>query len=828
VSNLFETTPKPVAYARIAPERGIDLSNDGLTYGLTEKLADLEIGERVIIPLGRGNKKTHGIVLQVTSEPDCPTAKIKMVIERDPNRGHLTEQLVSLAQWMANYYCCPLGVVVGTMLPAAVKKGVGRRNRRFVQVVQDHLQKDDQKALTKLQRSVLEVAQHLDDQPIDPRELAHRAGAKTTSPIRRLIEAGYLKEVVHQEVHATWGSAVWSDTDSLEATITPTDTQQEVIESVGSNLDQQKFSVHVLHGVTGSGKTEIYLRLIHHLKSKNKDAAVIVLVPEISLTPQTAGRFKRRFPNEVAILHSGLTAAQRHEQWSQIERGEVSIVVGARSAVFAPLPDDRLAFIIVDEEHDSSYKQDQAPRYHGRDVAVKRAQLAGATVLLGSATPSLESFANAHDRHIYTWHTLAERVPGMKMPHVFVADMVDEHRKRLQANKQFHNQWHRFSTCASDAKRSDAQRSKRSHETVSMPDDSDVWLSNVKGNKSIVHLLGPTLETELARTLDAGGQAILLLNRRGYANYICCPDRMCGWFMSCLDCDAAMVLHTDRKLPGGGYVQCHHCQTEQRVPEKCPVCGRHVFRLGMGTQRIEEELTLKFPILQTGTTLRRVDSDTMRRASEYHSLFNRFRKGDIRVLVGTQMLAKGHDFPNVRLVGIVNADTAIHMPDFRASERTFQLVSQVSGRAGRSQHAGLVIVQTYQPHLPAIQHAAQHNYIGFAQQEIIDRKTAQLPPITRMARIVIRDRDHLKAKQRADSLAEKCRSISRSMKEQKVTILGPAPCPLSRLSGHHRISIELIAPTTNPIQTLLTTIRNAGLAKSDSTTAIDVDPVSLM
>ncbi|MEO0475939.1 MAG: primosomal protein N', partial [Planctomycetota bacterium] len=536
------------------------------------------------------------------------------------------------------------------------------------------------------------------------------------------------------------------------------------------------FGVHVVHGVTGSGKTEVYLRLIEQVQQQSSSnegpkASTIVLVPEIALTPQTVGRFLARFgPDSVAVLHSGLTAAQRHAQWRRIERGETPIIVGARSAIFAPV--EKLGLVIVDEEHDSSYKQDQLPRYHARDVAIKRAQMAGVPVVLGSATPSLESYHNARGepRPGFNYHSLPDRVPGMKLPTVEVVDLAEERKHR-------------------------------------------------RG----VHLLSRRLEQRLQQTIEGKGQAMLLLNRRGYANYIACPDHRCGWMMNCRHCDATMVYHKDKKLPLGGVVRCHHCLAEQALPATCPECGKKVTTFGLGTQRVEEELANKLPEAR----IARMDSDTMRRAEDYRAVLDRFRAGEIDILLGTQMIAKGLDFPGVRLVGVISADTSLNMPDFRAAERTFQLISQVAGRSGRSEQVGRVVLQTFAPDSPAVALAAKHDYAGFAQMELETRIEMGLPPTGRMVRVVLRDHDHIKAMTRATELAHNLEHAKAALKLD-VHLRGPFPCAIARVADHHRFEVQLLAGSAAPIQRLMTELRNHGKLISDQHTAVDVDPVSLL
>ncbi|MDY7108980.1 MAG: primosomal protein N' [Planctomycetota bacterium] len=760
---------RPAGYARIAVERGIDRYPHGLTYAIPPALEDLAPGERVIVPLGRGDTPTAGYVIEVADDSPLQPDAVKFIDRRDEAAVRLPPDLLQLAGWISNYYCAPIGMTLTAMLPAAVKRNVGAVTRTFIDLG------DPCPLEVKLppkQRAVLETLAQMDagERPVEMHDLAERAGSKTTGPVRRLLDRGLLESIRKTNIEAAWTRQA-ADTFVPE---TLTAAQQQVIDEVGAALDGP-FSAHLLFGVTGSGKTEIYIRLIRRALAEGRTA--LMLVPEISLTPQTGGRLVGRFPrHHVAILHSGLTAAQRHQQWAMVADGSAPIVLGARSAVFAPIPDGRLGLVIVDEEHDSSYKQDQAPRYHGRDVAIRRAQLAGCPILLGSATPSLESWFNATERGIYRLHRLKERVTGMRLPTVRVLDFVEQRKARKEGG---------------------------------------------------VHLLGPALEEAVGRTLHSGGQVLLLLNRRGYANYIACPDQRCGWVMTCDRCDVTMVYHKDRQLPTGGFVQCHHCQAEQKLPATCPDCGRRITTFGLGTQRVEEELTRKFPRLEAGRSMMRVDSDTMRNAADFHDVLGRFGAGEIRLLIGTQMIAKGLDYPLVRLVGVINADTAINLPDFRATERTFQLVNQVSGRSGRSagpEGMGLVIVQTFNPMTPAIQHAAAHDYESFAQTEIEERRSCGLPPVTRMARIVVRDADHVTCVAAARALADGLRTLA----AKEIRVRGPAPCPISRLAGRHRQQVEILAPTARVMQALLTAARNRDLIHPGASMAVDVDPIALL
>lgn len=769
----------------------MDRYPDGLTYAIPVELEGLAAGERVIVPLGRGDTPTPGYVVEISVSIDIDPDHIKPIAQRDKAESHLTPQLLQLAKWISSYYCAPIGMTLASMLPAAVKRNVGSVKRVMIDLG-DPLPLDEK--LPAKQRHVLQVLAALpaERRPIEIRELTALAELKTAGSIKRLIDRGLLEVSHRTAVEAEWSSQAVDDRVPERLTAE----QKKVVEEIGGVLDEG-FSTHLLFGVTGSGKTEVYIRLIEKIVAAGKTA--LMLVPEISLTPQTAGRLIGRFPrHRVAVLHSGLTAAQRHQQWSLVESGQAEIVLGARSATFAPIPEGRLGLIIVDEEHDGSYKQDQVPRYHGRDVAVRRAQLAKCPIVLGSATPSLESWHNATSQsrgsNAYTLHRLTQRAPGLRLPKVQIVDFREQMRQRHDRH---------------------------------------------------VHLLGPILEGAIGRTLDSGGggQTLLLLNRRGYANYIACPSSKCGWVMTCDHCDVTVVYHLNKKLPAGGFVRCHHCLSEQKLPVTCPDCGSRVTPFGLGTQRVEEELARKFPQLADGRAMMRMDSDSMHSAKSYHDALQRFGNGEIKVLLGTQMIAKGLDFPGVRLVGVINADTTINLPDFRATERTFQLVSQVAGRCGRGNEPGLTIVQTFNPSTPAIQLAAAHDYEAFAQMELRERAACNLPPITRMCRIVVRDEDHVKCIATARALAVRLSAVSSRLSaedrtrpadsrkpkaDSAIRIRGPAPCPIARIADKHRIQIEILAESAVVLQQFLTAARRETLIKSDAEMVVDVDPIALL
>jgi len=789
-------------FVSVVPERGIDReggATGSFTYRLPADLESLEVGERVRIPLGRGNRPVSGVVVAVGVDPPEGLKTVKPVLGREGTA--LSPTLVQLAVWLGRYYCCPLGMVLATMLPAAVKKGTGRKRQVLLEVAQVP-GADSLADLTPTARDAWQamVSQFGGDPASWPRltkkSLTGLLGLGSSAPLGRLVRAGVLREVERTIVKGSVEADVISGSPDTLPELTPAQTR--AIETVGADLG--RFGVHLMLGVTGSGKTEVYLRLLRRVLDRGESG--LVLVPEISLTPQTAGRFVRRFAREidatgnpvaVAVLHSGLTASQRHAEWRRVESGEARIVIGARSAIFAPFGEGqsaaKLGIVIVDEEHDGSYKQDQLPRYHARDVALKRAQLVGCPVLLGSATPSLESWHNARSGR-YTLIEMPERVGGGVLPKVRVVDLAEERRNRtVDAHRQ--------------------------------------------------HAIGPTLEHLIAETIrrpiDDGGQVLLLLNRRGFAHYICCADQKCGWKLECDQCTATMVFHKNR-LPqqrsgAGGYLKCHHCLSMQELPAQCPRCTKKLILFGSGTQRLEEELAHKFGIAEgEAGGLLRLDSDTMHSAKDYFSALERFRTGRVRMLIGTQMIAKGLDFPGVSLVGVISADTALATPDFRAGERAFQLVAQVAGRAGRASSGGRVIVQTMEPEHPAILAAAQHDYRSFADAELEFRRAFGLPPVGRMARLIFRDLDPEKAGKRAWEVSREIQAIQADPASglAELNTKGPMDAPMARVAGFYRVAIELLAPSAGQIQRVLTALRSRRLVKSDASCAVDVDPISML
>ncbi len=774
-------------YVEVAIEQAVDRALD---YVVPQALVrEIAQGQRVKVPLGRGNKLVFGFVTKVKSATSFDPKKVKPIEQIVDPRELVTGPLMEMALWLSRYYFSPLGIVLDAMVPSGVKKRTGLSRVRYVKPVLSHEKLTELLAQIKAPRRRAVVARLLELEPGESIELTKLAQDSNASPtvIKKLAEVGVVEIELRKELLLHVGNEnanlkTSTDTTTTVATpLTPTLTpEQAAAMDRLLPLVDGGFSVTLVRGVTGSGKTELYLRAISRVLEHGKGA--IVMVPEIALTPQTMKRFTQRFGDEVAVMHSGLGAASRHRMWGQIASGARRIVVGARSAIFAPVRD--LGIIVVDEEHESSYKQDSAPRYHGRDVAIKRAQVQGIPIILGSATPSLEMWhRTASDtRGIYHLIELNQRVANRPMPEVELIDLK-------AANK-------------------------------------------VRGG---MHLFSPRLEQCLKHTVDRGEQAILLLNRRGYSNFIFCGS--CNEPVHCRYCDTTMTYHRELSVPvearttaamadagsRAGQMQCHYCMTTQPLPATCPKCGKKLSLFGLGTQRVEEEMTRKFP----GVVFARVDSDVMKGAMDYETLLSRFASGELQVLMGTQMLAKGLDFPNVTLVGIINGDTALALPDFRAAERTFQLLTQVSGRAGRADKPGRVVLQTFLPDDPTIRSSMTHDYLAFAKGELEHRKQVGLPPFSRQARIVVRDTIPEKLTMRIETLAADLRSQIEST-ALPVRMTRPAPCAIGRIAGYWRQQVVLTSEKLGAIQEVLTRARRMSKLISNDRVAVDVDPVSLL
>lgn len=755
-----------------------------LTYRVPEGMPVPEVGARVRVPVGTrvltGCVVAHDAVLA-----EGEARSIHSVIDATPL---LPPAIVELCRWTADYYMAGIGDALRiAMPPGARRERPAFKTGRVASVTAQGLsavgagergdgdESESGYSLTSRQRATLQV---LAGAPagIPMGELRDRG--ITADVVRRLATRGFasVREVTQERDPFEGQSYAESGIDPARAL---TAEQQHALATLGSLAAARRFGVALLHGVTGSGKTEIYLRLAADVLQSGRQA--LLMVPEIALTPSVATLFRSVFGERVAIQHSALSDGERHDQWHRIRRGDVDVVIGTRSAVFVPLV--RLGLIVVDEEHDSSYKQEETPRYHGRDVAIVRAQAEGALVVLGSATPSMESYQNAVTGK-YTLVSLEHRVMDRALAKVVLVNMRDEYAGR----------------------------------------GPDVVVSQA-------------LEDAIERRLAAREQVVVLLNRRGYATSVFC--RQCGDTFECPNCSVSLTMHTTHadgrsardtgadassaashppRLSGWG--RCHYCNYSLRMPKACRKCAApYLEQSGFGTERVERELQARFPDARIG----RVDRDSVRRKGSLADLLGRFAGGDLDILVGTQMIAKGHDFPRVTLVGVISADVGLGLADFRAAERTFQLLTQVAGRAGRGEQAGEAIIQTLYPEHYSVQMAVRQDYPVFFAKEVEFRRGMRYPPIVAMVNVIARGRTLEQAMELAGDLARRVRAEA----PESVTVLGPAPAPMGRLRGEHRVQIFLKGARRVDMRQAL----QAALAGSTDLrrrVTVDVDPLNVL
>jgi primosomal protein N' (replication factor Y) len=742
-------------FADVVFDRPLD---QAYAYIVPESLrADVAVGKRVLAPFGKGDRATVGYCVRLSEEsPGRAVKEIRRVLD---DVALLTPDLLRLTRWMADYYLCGWGQVLNAVVPAGVREGAGIKTMVLLEAVPEGELPHTVPKLTAKQAAALENLRAA-GRPLEPRRLAKLAGCGP-GPLDSLVQKGLARRVVRR-VDQFSGAA--EEPHEAETAVTLNADQLVAWAPVERAVRNGGFQAFLLHGVTGSGKTEIYLRAIEEIVRQGKEA--LVLVPEISLTPQTIQRFRGRC-GEVAVLHSHLSEAERGGYWRRVAGGQVQVVVGARSAIFAPTR--HLGLIVIDEEQEGSFKQESTPRYHARDVAVMRARLENIPIVLGSATPSLESWYNAK-RGQYTLLSLPNRVLDRPLPQVALIDLRHEPRGggRLQA-------------------------------------------------------LSPSLERAMREALRQGGQVMLLLNRRGFNTHVHCTA--CGHVAACKFCDLALTYHREREV-----VLCHYCGYEQEPPERCPQCGRLAVRYqGLGTEKLQTEIEEKFP----DYVVRRMDSDTMRRPGSHARVLSAFKRGLIHILLGTQMIAKGLDFPSVTLVGVINADIGLHIPDFRSAERTFQLLAQVAGRTGRGPKGGRVLVQTFNPEHPCIALATAHDYVKFAATELAHRKLHGYPPYQRLARLIIRSRDADAAARFSDRLAEAFGKVVPALKAADgsptvVRLLGPAEAPVFRLKGYYRYHFQLQSPSAAALHQLLRTVLPAQRPPAGVEFTLDVDPLNML
>jgi len=751
------------SFIRVIIDRAIHRELD---YLVPETLANrVGVGSRVRVPFR--DKSGLATVVSVLKRSEAKGIRsIEAVVGEAPI---VSEQMLELARWISAYYCCPIETVMRTLLPQVIRRAeVGWKKQLFVQPARSINPGEIEKLRRRAPRQaeLLEAISKL-EKPIRAAELLRQISLDNQT-LRALVKRGLAELREEAVVRDPHGDEQFIATSNLVLN----EEQTHALNQVEQALDAPE-NAHpiLLHGVTGSGKTEIYLQAIRAALDRGRTA--IVLVPEISLTPQTVERFKGRFAeaqDDVAVLHSHLSQGERHDEWHKIHSGRARIVIGARSAVFAPLKN--LGLIVVDEEHETTYKQEEAPRYHARDVAVVRAKIEKCVVVLGGATPSLESYHNATTGK-YRLVTLTQRVDQKQMPLMRVVDLRQERRKEKKAA-----------------------------------------------------ILSEKLSQAIADRLEKREQTILFLNRRGFSTSLLCSN--CGEARNCPNCSVALTFH--QHFPQGGSaslktmpgrLSCHLCGHTAAVPKKCPACGQDALIYhGFGTEKVESTVAQFFP----KAVVRRMDADSMTRKDAYRETLRNFRTGKIDILVGTQMIAKGLHFPNVTLVGIINADLALHLPDFRAGERTFQLLTQVAGRAGRGETPGQVFVQTYTPFSPSIQFARHHDFAGYFQQELEFRERCDFPPFKHAILITVRSAHEGRAKLSAETLK---RRLSEALPE--VFILGDAtPAPLEKLQGQFRFHILIRGEAILRLSRLVRETLDKLPFPEDVTVTVDVDPYQLL
>lgn len=809
------------------------------SYLLPEDLREkARVGMRVLAPFGSSDKETEGVIVQLPEQPEVEAEKLKEVMDILDDEPFFSEDMLKLTRWMAEYYMSSWGEALKCATPAGI-------NIISERIVRTQKLEDRDKVLSELARvaprqsqiltalewegemSVQRLKTRLNTQGlysalaalegkgfinISTRISQPKVKPKTALAVRLIKPA----EDIEGELEAMKSTAqkqadvleiLLSEGDKLMlasrlAKLADTNTasikalekkglisfeevevfrdplegeifditqhlklnpdQETALNEINRAIQQGSQETFLLHGVTASGKTEVYMQAISKIMDSKKGA--IVLVPEIALTPQTVFRFASRFSNRVTVFHSKMSQGERYDQWRRIKSGQVDIVVGARSAIFAPMAN--LGLIVIDEEHETSYKQEDSPRYHARDVAIKRAEIMGAVVVLGSATPSLESFYRAY-RKEYHLLSLPERVDNAKMPVVEIVDMRDEFTQ--------------------------------------------------KRNRSIFSSsLQEAMEDRLARS----EQTMLFLNRRGFSTFVLC--RECGYVAKCENCDVSLTYHSSSNA-----LICHHCNHRIPVPSVCPTCkGNYIRHFGTGTQRVEDEVRKLFP----EAVIDRMDADTTGRKGAHKRILDAFKKGEIDILIGTQMIAKGLDFPNVTLVGVISADTALNLPDFRAGERTFNLLTQVAGRAGRGDVEGEVIIQTYNPEHYSILAAQEHDYRSFYRQEIENREGLSYPPFTNVTTILLSGKSENVTMHTSEELG----SILHSFQEAgfpDVEILGPAPAPLAKIKQYYRWHLLLKAPDPAHIRMVIKQAMAkppVQVSRGNVRVTVDVDPITVL
>ncbi len=724
-----------------------------LDYAIPESMQHITRGCRVMIPLR--NRTTTGTVISVGEPGEGLKNHLKPLVALIEDTTAVSSKLMDLAEWAARYYAVPAEQLIRCIVPEPVRRERHEeKTRKMVVLTQWPGDEEMNKINTRAPRQAA-ILRYLHHGEKKREPLADLGGSPALAPCRALEKRGFVRiedEAIHRD-------PVGDEAFAPSAPLALNDEQAAALSAITGACETNKPKPIVLQGVTGSGKTEVYLQAAAHVLQQGK--GVLILVPEISLTPQTMARFKSRFcasNTKVAILHSAMSDGERFDEWHAIRKGEARIAIGPRSALFAPV--QRLGLIIVDEEHDASYKQENAPRYHGRDLAVLRAYLENACIVLGSATPSLETLFNVQSGK-YTMLRMDKRADGQRLPLTRVLDMRTE------------------------------------------PKD-----------KRYLGIVSERLRMAMEDRLRKGEQTILLLNRRGFARSLQCPD--CGHMVCCEHCAIPLTYHVteDRLI-------CHICGYRAATPKKCPQCGSAGILLeGYGTQKVERVLQRCFPQAR----IRRVDADVTTRKNALRDILADFRAHRIDILLGTQMISKGLDFPGVTLVGVLNADIGLSMPDPRAAERTFQLLTQVAGRAGRGDIDGEVIIQTYTPHAAAIQYARRHDTDGFAEDELKLRRELEFPPYTHMAVLTVRSVNEDVAEFSMNTLHKRLLGCMPG----SIGISDPMPAPIAKAYGQYRFQCTLKCSSARLIADVVSAEIRKLNAGEDVTITLDIDAYSFM
>jgi primosomal protein N' (replication factor Y) len=789
------------------------------TYSVPGEMEDaLAIGKRVLVPFGR--RKVTGYVTEIKDLSE--REHLKDIIEILDKRPLFTKEDLNFYQWVSNYYMHPLGKTLREILPGGIDvrshiwifpgvdgkeggvKKISPAQRKIIGILEnfhagislknlkeklgrgnigEDLKTLQESGLLRMEDKLRKAEVRVKKECVVRLASNRSANAKLTEKQERIIELLRGKGEVPlsalrgevKDIRSTIkrmekrGLLSLSEQEVLRSPDKPCDIgvaggdihlnseQKAALEEIIEGIISKRYQPYLLHGVTGSGKTEVYLRAIE--KVLDLKGSAIFLVPEIALTPQLISRIKEKFDDDIiAILHSGIGKSSKYDEWRRAERGDAKIIIGARSAIFAPVKNLRL--IIVDEEHDASYKQDERLTYNARDCAMVKARLSSAAVILGSATPGLQTYFNIQEKDI-THLTLAKRVVDRPLPEIEIIDMKDEREER--------------------------------------------------GNLSV---LSKKLKAAIHDTLASKKQTLLFLNRRGFNTFLVCMD--CGYIFKCLNCSVSMTHHMS-----DGTMRCHYCDYSLKAPPLCPECGgSNIRNHGVGTEKLQVEIETLFPQARVV----RMDSDSMSKRGAYERTLRELDRGTIDILVGTQMIAKGHDFPNVTLVGIVSADTSLNIPDFRASERTFQIITQVSGRGGRGDFPGRVIIQTLNPEQYAITYARDHNYLGFYNEEMATRRELSYPPFSRMVKFRISSTKEDRAKKCAALLGEIARKIAQNY---NITVMGPAEAPIAKIKGRYRWHMLLRGKDVKKLHALSGIILEQ-VGKSDAEIRLDVDPLNFM